>query len=77
MSELARTRLEKRYAALVRKRGACAACIHRERERDEGWAHCRNSERRQHPRCSEDNKGPTFTLDVEVIKEIGEGSEAN
>lgn len=71
MTDLARIRLEKRYAALKRKRGACAACVHREPAGDHhGAAHCRNNFRRQHPLCAEDSKYPTFTLDVEVINEL-------
>ena len=76
MTDVARIRLEKRYAALKRKKGACAACIHRDRDTTHhGWAHCRNNVRRQHPRCAEDAKKPTFALDVAVIDSLRDGRE--
>lgn len=60
-------RLAKRYEALKRKRGVCAACIHRDPELHHGWAVCRGNVRRQHPTCASDAKEPTFRLDAEVM----------
>ena len=62
-----RERQAKRYAALKRKRGVCAACIHRDPELHHGWAHCRGNFRRQHPNCAEDGKEPRYTLDASVM----------
>jgi hypothetical protein len=61
----------KRYAAAIRKRGRCSACIHR--DRTFGTFHCRNKPERNGNNC-ESTPGPSFTFDDTVLKEFSDAA---
>lgn len=68
----AQIRQAKRYAAAIKKRGICSACVHRDKTLS--VHHCRNKEDRSDGACETDGRLPKFTFDDKVLKEFADAA---
>lgn len=62
------SRFRDRYREVLRARGLCVFCQHR--ETTFGVVHCQHRPDRQKGKCQTDGQGPQFRVDAQMLEEI-------